>query len=271
MPELRIPVDEASFASYVKDSAFDHIDFGCSTGGSLQFARKFLGGERGLGIDIDAAKVERTRAAGFDALVYDLNDIPDRELVNFTLLSHFLEHVPDMRDVRAFIRKACVISSQFVYIQQPFFDADGYLARHGLKLYWSDWRGHPNRMTSLEMWLILRDLQAAGVPITFSLFVRNRIKDSADDRVHSLMSPEDQHAYDPARHPHKPEKLVFTDDVFAELVCLITKRGVDHAALRSKLVTGRDLVEINNGGWMKRRSLKNMLGFGRAFGTAKRV
>ena len=64
-----------------------------------------------------------------------------------------------MHDVKSFVEKACSISKDFVFIQQPYFDADSYLFKKGLKLFWSDWRGHPNRMTSLDFNLLLRDLK----------------------------------------------------------------------------------------------------------------
>ena len=97
--------------------------------------RIVLGGGLGLGIDIDHSKIEQTRACGYNAILFDINKIPDEKLVQFTVLSHFLEHVPNWGDVKSFIRKAITISNEFVYIQQPFFDADCYLFDKGLKLF----------------------------------------------------------------------------------------------------------------------------------------
>jgi len=167
-------------------------------------------GKNGVGIDIDANKVKKAQESGLDAALYDINNIPDEKLVRFVIMSHFLEHVPNMFDVKDFIRKACTISKDFVYIQQPFFDADPYLFAKGLKSYSSDWRGHPNRMTSLEFWILLRDLKEAGLPITFSLHARKQIFNSKDPYVHPLTSPIDQHDYDAKLHPPKtvPSNLI---------------------------------------------------------------
>lgn len=234
---LRIPeargrvhslVADFSFAALIKIAGFDHIDFGCSKGGSLLFAQRRLGGRKGLGIDVRESKVKATRAAGFAAVTYDIHKIPDIKLVRFTVMSHFLEHIPSASDVRAFVRKACLISKEFVYIQQPFFDADDYLANKGLKLFWSDWTGHPNRMTSLQIHTLLSNLQKEGLPINYSIHFRTPIVDSDDVRIHPAASPKDQHDYDSSIHPKKEVGIEFEDEVFAETVCLITMSETDH-------------------------------------------
>jgi hypothetical protein len=225
----------------IRTGGYDHLDFGCSTGGSLELSRTLFNGKRGLGIDRDLKKVEQATAAGFDAVVLSIHDIPDQPLVRFTVLSHFLEHIPVPQDVKAFVRKACVVSTEFVYIQQPFFDADGHLAQRGFKLYWSDWHGHPNRMTTLELWLLVRGLRDAGLPIAFSIHHRGRVAGSADPRVHPLTAPTDQHGYDPAVHPAKLS-VRFDFPVFAETVCLITRPGTDHLELLGRIPTDRVAV-----------------------------
>ncbi|WP_065692496.1 class I SAM-dependent methyltransferase [Rhizobium sp. AC44/96] len=225
----------ADFRKLVETSGFDHIDFGCSKGGSLALAKKRFDGRRGLGIDIDPSKIEQTLAAGYDAILYDIHNIPDEKLVRFVIMSHFLEHVPNLKDVRAFVRKACMISSDFVYIQQPYFDADSYLFERGFKLYWSDWFGHRNQMTSLELWLMLRDLQKEGLPITFSLHAHKPITNSVSPRIHPLASPKNQHDYAADVHPPKDRSVRFQSNVFHELICLITFPGCDHAEQLKKL------------------------------------
>ncbi len=231
------------FRNLIERAAIDYIDFGCSKGGSLAFAKKRFDGHRGLGIDIDQSKVEQTIAAGYDAISYNIHDIPDEKLVRFVVLSHFLEHVPNPKDVKAFIRKACTISSDFVYIQQPYFDADPYLFERGFKLFWSDWYGHPNRMTSLELWLMLRDLKQEGLPITFSLHAHKSITDSADPRIHPLASPFNQHDYAAEVHPPKDPSVQFENNIFHELICLITLPGCDHAEQLKKLRYHRTIID----------------------------
>lgn len=223
------------FRNLIGAGSIDYIDFGCSKGGSIAFAKKRFSGHQGLGIDIDQSKVEKTREAGYRAIQYNINDIPDEKLVRFVVMSHFLEHVPSHLDVKAFIRKARTISKEFVYVQQPYFDADAYLFEKGLKLFWSDWSGHPNRMTSLELWLLQRDLKEEGLPITFSLYAHKNITDSADPRIHPLTSSINQFDYNVEVHPPKDPTILFENNIFHELVCLITFPGCDHAGMLKKL------------------------------------
>ncbi|QJB28886.1 hypothetical protein [Limnospira fusiformis] len=90
------------FAKLIHEGHFDFLDFGCSKGESIGWSRKFLGGRRGLGIDINKKKVITARSAGYDAVIFDINNIPQKKLVRFTVMSHFLEHVPSRSDVKSF-------------------------------------------------------------------------------------------------------------------------------------------------------------------------
>ena len=211
----------------------------------MDFAVKRFNGARGLGIDIDAAKIEQAQSNGYDAILYDIRNIPDEKLFRFTIMSHFLEHVPSHVDTKDFIRKACRISNEFVYIQQPFFDADPYLFERGLKLFWSDWKGHPNRMTSLELWIILRDLMAEGLEFTYSLHAYKDVLNSDDTCVHPVSSDIEQHAYDPLIHPAKPS-IEFDNNVFYELVCLITFAGTDHSDILNKMRYNKTIFTGSN-------------------------
>lgn len=240
-----LQLQEEDIRHVLNQLKIDHIDFGCSKGGSLEFAKKRFEGKCGLGIDIDDTKIAQTRIAGYHALRYDILDIPDEKLVRFVVMSHFLEHVPSPALVKQFIRKACTIASEFVYIQQPFFDADPYLFERGLKLFWSDWTGHQNRMTSLELWLILRDLAREGLPITFSLHAHKLVADSTNTSIHSIYSPKDQHGYSAELHPAK-ETIHFDDNVFAELICLITLPGCNHEEILHKLRYHRTIISADS-------------------------
>ena len=231
-------------ASLLTSKQIDHVDFGCSKGGSLDFAKNRLGGQRGLGIDIDLAKVAATHKAGFEAIQYDIQQIPNRKLVRFVVMSHFVEHLPKLTDVKAMVRKACQISTEFVYIQQPFFDADGYLLEKGFKLFWSDWHGHPNRMTSLEMVLTLRDLQLEGFKFSYSLHAHKPVEDSSDPCVHPLNAPCDLAYHLPGHDLDKGTAIRFQGNVFRELVTLITFPGTDHEATVKRLRYHKTLLPM---------------------------
>jgi hypothetical protein len=239
-------MNRKEFRSLIETTGIDHIDFGCSKGGSLEFAKRRFGGIKGLGIDNELSKVEMTRAAGFEAILYDIKDIPDEKLVNFCILSHFLEHIPSHRDVKLFVRKACTIAKQFVFIQQPYFDADPYLFDMGFKLFWSDWTGHPNRMSVLELWLLLSSLKDEGLPISFSIGAYKRIIDSSDPSVHPLASKSDQHFYNSTVHPPKDSTVLFDSKVFYEVVCLITLPGCDHQRYLKNVRVDKIIIESSN-------------------------
>ena len=232
------------FLLTVRRLAVDYLDFGCSTGGSLSMAHKVFDGRAGLGIDIDPRKIAAATAAGFHVINFDIGKMPEIKLVDFTVMSHFLEHIADCDKAALYLRKACDVSRSFVYIAQPYFDADGYLARLGFKIYWSDWSGHPNRMTSLEMGLAARDLFNHGYCDGFSIFGRGSIISSDDPCIHSLRSPIDQHKFDVQKHPLKRCGVKFGLPIHRELVCLIWMNGMEREPLLSKLSAASELHEL---------------------------
>ena len=212
-------VDE--FTKILDEGHFDFLDFGCSKGESIGWSKRFLGGKQGLGIDINKKKVTAAQAAGYDAVVFDIHKIPEKKAVRFTVMSHFLEHVPNISDVNAFLKRACQISTDFVFIKQPYFDADGYLFQNGLKLYWSDWTGHPNDMTTLSIFRLLRELKNEGLLNRFSIHGRHPILSSDDSYIQSITAPIDQHHFDSEKHPPKIQGLKFEIPVFKETVIMI--------------------------------------------------
>jgi len=199
----------------------EFIDFGCSQGGSIKFAKKHFDAINGLGIDIDPVKVEMTRSLGFDAEVADLTKFQGLgKQVRFSIMSHFLEHLPSIELTKSCLLSAISISEEFIYIQQPYFDSDGYLFRNGLKLFWSDWSGHPNRMTSLEFHNLLSPLLSNGVISRFAIYGCNPIVNSHDKIVHPISSPINQHQWEKETHEKKPI-IEFSEPVFRELKVLI--------------------------------------------------
>lgn len=203
------------------DKDIKFLDFGCSTGESLLFGKAVLDGQEGLGIDINPNKIKIATARGLSVINYDIKDIPNEKVVDFTIMSHFLEHVPNFNDVIEFINKACIISKNFVFVRQPYFDADGLLFDLGLKTYYSDWRGHPNKMSSLSFYSILRDLKDKNIISGFLIGANSKIASSADTVIHPLCSPIDQHHFNSKVHPEKDQSINFDFDLFKEIVVLI--------------------------------------------------
>ena len=197
---------------------FDFLDFGCSKGASLRFGMKTLKGRRGLGIDIDASKVEKTRQAGFQACQADIRGLDAHpDCVDFVVMSHFLEHLPSLSDGNACIRTACTAARRFVFIRQPWFDADGYLFARNLKLYWSDWDGHPNAMTCLQLYRCLRQIRKAS---RFRIYGRDRIWRSDDRAVIPLSAPSNSREWDPP--PHSKRCMVdFQTPIYREVAAFV--------------------------------------------------
>jgi len=198
----------------------DFLDLGASQGSSLEFATRRLGGRRGLGIDSDPRKVAQVRAKGLACLEGDATqlDLPDG-CVRFVLMSHFLEHLPDLGAVRRTLGSAARVATDFLFIRGPYFDADGYLASLGLKFFWSHWSGHKTHLTLYDLHLLLRDL---GL-VDHVLLAADRLTDSAHPAIHPLASPINQHEYDPEVHPPKP-RIAFHVPVYYEMVCGVRLR-----------------------------------------------
>jgi len=200
---------------------YDFVDFGCSVGRSMKFAQTVWSVEHGIGIDRSPYKVRKTQDQGFEAEVADLtSSLNFSGQTRFSILSHILEHIPDMYAVEDILNTASTISSEFVFVRQPWFDSDGPLAELGLKMFWSDWKGHPNRMTSLEMYLILKRQLDAEMISGFSIWGLGRVPSSVPGCIIPLDSGSDRKHYNPETDPPK-EKVKFDFPCFQQLVAYI--------------------------------------------------
>ncbi|MFP8872035.1 MAG: class I SAM-dependent methyltransferase, partial [Myxococcota bacterium] len=121
---------------------YEFADFGCSQGGSLAHCLKRFDARSGIGIDIDPDKVEKTRAAGFDAALADLHQLDGTKSVRFVSMMQFLEHLPSLTEVERVIGKAASLATDFLYIHHPSFEDEHYLESNGLRLYYHHWTGH---------------------------------------------------------------------------------------------------------------------------------
>lgn len=182
----------------------------------MAFADRLFGGGRGLGIDIDPKRVETAMAAGQAAIVADATRARLDGRVRFAIMSHFLEHLPGIAEARRCLLAAANCTSDFILVQQPYFDADGYLLDRGLKFYWSDWVDHKLHLTSIQIFAILRAMLAMGVLAGFVIGRRKPVLDSSDPCIHSLASAPEQHDWSADRHPPKPT-VAFDGNVFREV------------------------------------------------------
>jgi hypothetical protein len=217
---MAIPVDSALKQQSTQVDGYDFFDFGCSTGANIVFTNSVLPGLRALGIDIDPAKIKSALGNGHDARIFDILKLPEEKLVSFVTMAHFLEHLGSVGDARKMIAKAISVSRDFVFIRQPWFDADGALLQVGCKFYWSDWKGHRNKMTSLDFYSILKSEHAQGRIQGFSIHGRGPVRKSLHPAILPLDAPINQHHYDETLHGAKTT-LAFPFIAFREIVVLI--------------------------------------------------
>lgn len=201
---------------------FDFLDFGCSTGGSIDFARKYLGGVKGLGLDNSPTKVALARENGYDAVCANILDLPNEKLVDFVILSHFLEHL-EHGEVNAFLTKAIAVASKFVLVQQPFFDSLPQLLELGLKPCYSHWSAHRNNFTSFDFWRILESLHSQQICSDFSIGAFRHVSEFSHWSLVPLAAPIDSKGYDPAFGPKPSGTLPFPH--FEELWTVVTIDG----------------------------------------------
>ena len=205
-------------------SAFDFVDFGASKGGSMEFAKKRLGGIRGLGIDIDPRKVATTRRLGYECRQGDVTalDLPSK-VVRFVIISHVREHLADLASVEQAIAEAARVATDLLFIQGPCFDDDRRLERLGFRFYWSHWKGHCCHLTTSQLRHMLHSLGLQD----HALFVRQPVFDSRDPSIHPVSSPIDQFEYRLGIDP--PKRFVrFSPLAFREVVCFVQLRRLPY-------------------------------------------
>lgn len=203
---------------------YDFIDFGASKGGSINLGVKQLGGTKGLGIDMDPKKVKLMKSKGYDCIEADVTQLGfPSDSVRFVVMSHFLEHLPNLQAVEDSIKSAARVASDFLFIQGPYFDADEFLESRGLKFYWSDWHGHPCHLTTHQLREILSKLGLHD----YVMMGCEEVTSSEDPAVHPLNSPIDQHAYDPEIHPEKP-LMEFPQPLYRSIVCCVRLRPIEY-------------------------------------------
>lgn len=188
---------------------YDFLDFGCSGGGSIKFASEHLQGKSALGLDIDPNKVEAARKQGYECAVADLSKrLKFRNKSRFVIMSHLLEHLPSPIVAAKIIETACVSSRDFIFIRYPWFDSDGMLAQIGVKQFWSDWSGHTNQMTSLELFLILQNLKKREILNAFRIYGHEPVNATNSDCIIPIDAPIDQHHYNEGIHGAKPNQAI---------------------------------------------------------------
>lgn len=204
---------------------FEALDFGCGGGGSVDFVRKQFGYEKVAGIELDPRKIALAETAGVEVLQADATRVGvSKGVVAACFMFHFLEHLNTLADARAVLIQACRAAREFVLIRQPFFGADEQLLERGLKLAWSTWRTHANRMTTLDFHSLLSDLRAKGVLRDFFIHYAIPIESTGDTQIIPLETGSEELFYDEAKHGHKT--VAPLTGIYRE-VCVVVQIGAD--------------------------------------------
>lgn len=200
---------------------YDFVDFGCSNGKSLDFCALTFGGN-GVGIDIDSNKVLTAKrniinsvTGNHQVVQGDITKLDTKILENtvkFTSCIHFLEHVDGYNTVKNILQNAINISTDFIFIMQPFFDKNAELFEKGFKVAYSDWNGHSNLLTSYDFFRLCNFSPSIK---DFIIFARIPILDSTDKKILPLDAPIDSHEYDLKYHSKK-EFCTF-ENLFSEI------------------------------------------------------
>ena len=227
-------------------SEYDFLDFGASTGGSVEYALEHLGGKKGLGIDIRPEKVEAMIKAGYSCIQGDVTNLAlPPGSVRFVVLSDFLEHLSGLATVEKALRSAVQVATDFLFIRGPFFDADDYLRQLGLKFYWSDWPvGHPCHLRITDLCRLLLKLELKD----YEFRVRDELRHSSVPLLHPLNSPHDQHAYDPKVHPPK-EDFELDRPIYREFFCCVRLRPLPYRNEILDAIKGTQLVDPRTFGY----------------------
>jgi hypothetical protein len=179
---------------------FDFIDLGPSHGGSIDYCTRRFGARRGLGIDIDEAKVAEAREAGFDVVVADAAELDTTNAVRFVSMMDFLEHLPDLDFVESIVERAANVATDFLFIWHPSFEGEDFLSAVGLRQYWWHWTGHTSHIQIADYCRVFERLGLTQ----FCIRYHQPITNSHDPSVLCTDEPIDQGEFDPDIHQARP-------------------------------------------------------------------
>ncbi|MEX2553052.1 MAG: class I SAM-dependent methyltransferase [Actinomycetota bacterium] len=207
----------------IRAGEYEFVDFGSSQGGSIDYCMRRFHARKGLGIDLGADEVAEIRSRGFDAIQGDVLDFrcPSGSF-RFVSMMDFLEHLPNLQAVERALTTAKRVARDFLFIRHPTFDDEPYLNSIGLKQYWTDWSGHPSKITLAEYTQMFERLELS----LYCLRFRTPAYDSADPVMLPLSAPPDQLKFDLDLHGPRPE-VVFPRPVWGQLDIFVALRSLE--------------------------------------------
>ena len=212
---------------------YKFLDIGCSSGGSLAWGQRYFGG-KGLGIDVDPAKVAKARAAGQDAIVADARELnyPDSTF-RFALFFDMLEHLPDAQLARDCVTEAYRVSRDFVLIRGPNFDGEAALREVGVKRYYTDWSGHTWHHRAADFLRLIDVVK----PTAAVVLAHQQLSDLGDPDLLPLSAPANASRYNAEQHGPKAGGPL-PIKVFSRIVCVMAKSRTVNVHEMALLATG---------------------------------
>ena len=187
---------------------------------------------KGIGIDINQKKVQAAQDAGLNVMLGDctkLNEILSHQY-DFALASHFLEHLPDLLTATEVIDSALDVITKAMFIQQPAFDGMQYFDSLGVKLYYSDWSGHENMM-STDNWIEIIEALIARNKIKYAyLGYRKELKNTGSEAFIPKSAPKNQQKFNYETHGEKP--LCELNRVYFEEIRIVLAKNISVDALQ---------------------------------------
>ena len=208
----------------LQEGGFQAIDWGSSSGGSIDHIRQRYKYDRVVGIDLDPVKVTNAREAGRVIIQADATNFDAGPgVVDASFMFHFLEHLPSLGHAEQVITQACLASRDVIYIRQPMFGADEELLRFGLRFTWSTWAAHPNRMTTLDFFRILNKLHVEQRIAWFKIGYGYPVYSTEENFIVPLNVDSEAITYNPHIHPDKPRLAL--NGIFKEVCVAIGLAG----------------------------------------------
>jgi hypothetical protein len=225
-PPIKVsPAPEAEF-----------IDVGCGDGRSTYTVRKKLKiVGRSLGIDRSGARLPASDQEEVVFAEADFLSLPNRKQCRFVTLINVLPGTGGYAAAFDLLRKASIVSRDFVYVSQPNFDCNPYLIRLGMKTHYSGATASRFQGTAADYFRMARALLDEGLIQDFSIVESGRIRDSADEVIHPLETPADSGPYDAAIHRYKAEDIVFSDPIYRRLQIILTRKPAQLGPISKRL------------------------------------
>lgn len=218
-------------------SKIEALDLGCGDGKStLAVASRLEIGGTVVGLDrVETRLPDGEAPENVTFYPGDVMELPNSKLAQVTTLFNVLPGLPSAAAAQAMLRKAAIVSRDFVFVSQVQFDSTPHLVRRGFKTYFSDLASNRFQGGSFDYLRMLRSLFDEGLIADYALLESERIRDSSDPVIHSLHSPPDSGPYDPGMHRYKTAEVPFSEPIFKRIQLILCRKPAQLVKIARRL------------------------------------